>query len=110
MYTQSLTKGVAVTKTSFGARLKRIREKRGFTQEDVATAAKVSGGKQMISNWENGASTPRAEYVAALASAMLTNTDYLLGLTEDDRPLPARLTDEQLEVIELWDELKRRGK
>lgn len=39
-----------------------------------------------LSSFERGEKSPSVENLALLARALETNTDYLLGLTDDDRP------------------------
>jgi len=64
-----------------GQRLKSVREWRGLSQEDLASRIHV--GTQQIWRWENGKTTPNADYIARLARALDTTADYLLGLTDD---------------------------
>jgi transcriptional regulator with XRE-family HTH domain len=77
-----------------GQRIYKLRKRRGLTQEELAAA--VNGtryglsirGQSHISNMENsgGDKLPSVQVLAALAEVLETNTDYLLGLTDDDAP------------------------
>lgn len=67
-----------------GHRVKRLREKNGWTQAELG--AKIgSDGKQVI-RFEKPNNNCRADVVVALATALNTTSDYLLGLTENDEP------------------------
>lgn len=75
-------------------RLRDLRVRAGFTQEELSQAVRdMIGGKQKgkqshISNLESTKATklPSVPVLRALAVILETNTDYLLGLTDDDRP------------------------
>lgn len=75
---------------TFAKRLASLRSAKGVTQEEVARSLSVSG--KTVSKWENGASAPDLEMLAALASYYGVSTDLLLGLEE----APADGTAEQM--------------
>lgn len=106
------------------ARMKRKREEKNFTQE--AVAEKEGKVQSYISNLENRPTIPPTwPLLARLAVYYETSTDYLLGLTDDDRPtsevIRAKvergiterlaesrtpyLTDEQAILLELYESL-----
>jgi transcriptional regulator with XRE-family HTH domain len=61
----------------------RIRDRRktlGLSQEELA--ALVGTNQTQISRYEVGENDPTGETLAALAKALQTTTDYLLGLTD----------------------------
>lgn len=72
----------------FRERLRALREARGLRQAALARLAGVSPA--LISRMEDG-SRPRAAgpVLERLAVALGTSTDYLLGLTDDPRPVLA---------------------
>lgn len=68
--------------TEFGARLRAIREKRGFTQSQLAEA--IGTYAPQISKYETGEVVPEGETLAALAEVMDVSLDELvLGRTND---------------------------
>jgi transcriptional regulator with XRE-family HTH domain len=66
---------------------------------------KQKGSQSHISNMEKskGEKLPSVEVLRALAIALETNTDYLLGLTDDDRP-HGQLDDQVVVTVEDPDE------
>lgn len=69
---------------SFGERLKIMRDKKGWTQEDLAKHLNVS--RDAIAGYEARGKIPRAEKLVSLARLLNTSTDYLFGLTDDPAP------------------------
>lgn len=71
----------------WGARLRRLREDREWSQGQVAYKAKTT--TTQISRLEAD-QRPNASgaIVAEIARALGTSSDYLYGLTDDPRPLP----------------------
>lgn len=67
------------------SRLKNLRKERDLSQEQLAHI--VGTTKGTISNYENSHSTPSNEMLVSLADELQTSTDYLLGRTDDARPL-----------------------
>ena len=73
--------------TLFGARLRGIREQRGWTQGELELSSGIR--RAHISRLETGQrKNPSATLVARLAKALNISTDYLVGLTDD--PTPSR--------------------
>ena len=66
--------------TTFGERLREIREERGWSQTQLAQKLKTT--KQMISCYELNQRSPRIELVQKYATALNVPMDYLLGDTE----------------------------
>ena len=65
----------------FVERVKTLREKRGFTQEQVAKAIGIKG--RSYQNYEGGQSVPSAANLIALAKLYHVSIDYIVGLTDD---------------------------
>ena len=66
--------------------LKRLRQKRGFTQEELAVRLHVV--RQTVSKWEKGLSVPDADMLQSLADILEVNVTELLGaptIEPDDR-------------------------
>lgn len=66
--------------TTFGERLREIREEKGWSQTDLAQ--KLGTTKQMISCYELNQRSPRIELVRKYAKVLEKPVDYLLGDTE----------------------------
>jgi transcriptional regulator with XRE-family HTH domain len=67
----------------FGERLRRLREKRGWTQQELAVRAKVP--YETIYRVERGThKEPRVSIAASLARALGVSLDVLAGVYEDD--------------------------
>ena len=66
--------------TTFGERLREIREQENWSQSDLAK--KLGTTKQMISCYELNQRSPRIELVKKYAKALEKPVDYLLGDTE----------------------------
>ena len=61
---------------AFGARLKKIRKQKYWTQKELA--AKVDIRYQLLNKYESGQHIPPASTLISLASALDTTIDYLL--------------------------------
>jgi transcriptional regulator with XRE-family HTH domain len=86
--------GMGYVFEGFGHRLRCLREQRGINQEQLRLALKATrfsvkiSRPNHISNMEtsDGRKLPSVQVLAALAEVLETNTDYLLGLTDDPAP------------------------
>lgn len=86
---------------SLGERIKYLRGKRGFNQEDMAQ--KLDMKRANFSSYENDRNIPPSNVLSKMADILGTSTDYLLGKTEN--PLPADSTEREfLEALDLGDE------
>lgn len=88
-----------------GDRLRRLREKAGYSQQELAK--QVGIGSRQIWRYENNETTPDGDTIALIARVLNVSADFLLGLTSDPTP---RFHDEDLSekeraVIAAW----RRG-
>lgn len=61
----------------FHEKLKMLRKKEGFTQQEVADLVHVD--RVRITNWENGKREPNFENLSMLACIFEVSIDYLLG-------------------------------
>lgn len=66
---------------TFGERLRKIRERRGYSLSELAE--KVGITKQAINQYEMNITGPKHTVLAALAVALDCTTDYLCGLKEE---------------------------
>lgn len=64
---------------SYGPRIKKLRQERGYTSQKVADEVGVSKG--CVSFWENGLSEPKASHIVALSRFFGVSCDFLLGRT-----------------------------
>lgn len=62
---------------SIGARIKELRVKRGFTQDEIAE--QLGMNRANFSNYERDVASPPAETLMRIADILKTSTDYLLG-------------------------------
>lgn len=67
-------------------RIKDLREDRDLTQKEVASYLHIK--QNTYSQYETGQRQLPIEILIALARYYRTSTDYLLGLTEEQRPYP----------------------
>lgn len=82
------------------ARLKQIREMRGWTQEQVADRLNISIGT--LSGYERGYRRPDAEMLRRLAETYGTTADYILGRTSNPNPRSsayALIEDERIRTL-----------
>ena len=61
----------------FMKRMKELRQKKGISMEELATALNVS--KSRVNMWENNGSVPRSDILVKIAEYYNVPTDYLLG-------------------------------
>ena len=89
----------------FSDNLKKMREKRGYTHQELADLIGVN--RVTYTNWENGNREPKFEKVIELAKVLKANTDYLLGFSEKNM---FEMTDDELvmedspETFKDWEE------
>lgn len=67
-------------KQILGDRLKSLREEKGISQEDLATALGIS--RLSVGNYERSIRTPEAETIIKIAKYFGVSSDYLLGLSD----------------------------
>lgn len=80
---------------SLGKKLKKLRESRGLSQEELAEKLNKEFGtsinKGMISKWENEIGEPRLETARVLSTFFRISLDDLLGLGEISEPVFVRI-------------------
>ena len=67
-----------MTDNSFGERLAKLRESKGWLQRDLAFRMSVKANT--ISNWEKGISRPNLDQICQLCQVLTVTSDHLLGL------------------------------
>lgn len=70
----------------FGDRLRRLRERQGLTQEELARLLETNTGT--VSRWERGIGNPQALQLVQLAETLGATVDYLLRGTDPDLNAP----------------------
>jgi len=78
-------------------KLKQLREKHGFKQEDVANRVDVH--TNTISRYENGNLTPKIETLIQLAIIYNVSLDYLVGIGKESYLYLYEFTDCQRNFI-----------
>lgn len=74
----------------FAARLSTLMAERGDSQASLARAPSVQCSQQALSYYLQAKHLPRVDAVVALAKHYNVSTDWLLGLSMERRPLPAK--------------------
>lgn len=64
--------------------LQELRKDRNLTQKELADF--FSTTQRTISNWESGRNEPPYEILIKYAKFFNVSTDYILGLTKDEKP------------------------
>jgi transcriptional regulator with XRE-family HTH domain len=74
-----------------GDRIRKARRKAGLSQDALAQAVNVR--RQAVYEWEHGKASPSMELLKYIAKAMNTNTSYLSGEIDYDKPLTQKQED-----------------
>lgn len=69
----------------FKQRLKEFRKEYNMTQQDLASQLGIV--RTAIANYETGRTSPDSETLSLIASIFHTSTDYLLGRTDNKKPI-----------------------
>lgn len=95
-----------------GKRIAEARERKGWSQKDLAEALKTS--QATIHRYESGSRDPKSNVVVALASALDVTVSYLLGLTDEPNPTDlydsasdsiykvGSLTNDEMQLVEMY--------
>jgi transcriptional regulator with XRE-family HTH domain len=67
-----------------GDRIRELRIKRGYTQDDMAE--KLDMNRANFSNYERNVSLPPSDVLSKIADILKTSTDYLLGRVDNPYP------------------------
>lgn len=86
---------------SFGARLRRLRKAKGFTQVELAEA--IDSSQRMITYYETEDGLPAAPVVLKLAKVLGVTSEELLGIRTNSR----KAAPESPENIRLWRRLRQ---
>lgn len=86
-------------RTDFGNRLTESRQRVGLSQAELA--AKVGVERRVMAHWERRSVTLRPEQLVALAAALGTTTDELLGVT------PLRVVGPTGRVRQVFEQVSR---
>lgn len=87
---------------NYGKRIKELRESFGLSQDELAS--RIGTSQRQISFYENGKNEPTAHVLDALANALNTTSDYLLGRSDNvSRPIndESDLSTEEIKMIEM---------
>ena len=68
-----------------GDRIRLLRLKLRLSQVELGN--KIDVDESVISRWEANKTRMRRKSIAKIANVLCTSTDYLLGKTDDDRPI-----------------------
>lgn len=87
-----------------GSRLVSAREFKGLSQSDLSR--RLHTAQQNISRYESGVHDPKASMLRDFCVELDISPSYLLGLSNDPRPIDgalSKLSFEQVELLDLWD-------
>ena len=89
-------------------RIKALREKKGFTQAELARKLGVT--RSSVNAWELGISVPSTQYIVELASMFNVSTDYLLNVDTSAAIYMNGLTEQDIQLVyELIEHLKKKN-
>ena len=80
-----------INMSSFGKRLKEIRERMGISQRSFAKMLGLDPAQ--LFRYERGERVPTEPVIKQVAEKLKVSTDYLLGLTDDPSPKSGELPD-----------------
>ena len=83
-----------MTDNSFGERLAKLRESKGWLQRDLAFRMNVKANT--ISNWEKGISRPNLDQICQLCQVLAVTSDHLLGLDKTAMEQTLNLNEQAL--------------
>ena len=78
-------------------RIKGLREKRGFTQSELARRLGIT--RASVNAWEMGISVPSTQYLVELANIFGVSTDFLLGLPSNSSVSLDGLPDDDAIIV-----------
>ena len=98
--------GKGVQAMSFGERLRRRREEKGMTQQQLARQLGIS--KSAVGNYETGVSMPREDVLLRLFSALDAEPNYLFQ--DSFRPGGGVLSSGEQRLVQRYRALSAKGK
>ena len=98
--------GKGVQAMSFGERLRRRREEKGMTQQQLARQLGIS--KSAVGNYETGVSMPREDVLLRLFSALDAEPNYLFQ--DSFRPGGGVLSSGEQRLVQRYRALTAKGK
>jgi hypothetical protein len=93
-------------RSPLGERIASLREQAGLSQQQLAE--KTGANQQTIAYWERRAATLRPDQLTALAAALNTSVDHLLGQPPRKMPAAAGPAGKMRQVFEDVSKLPRR--
>ena len=81
----------------FGLRLKKLRESKHLSQEDLSK--KINKSKSVISGYENNVKVPPIDVLVSLASLYNVSLDYLVGIEKKEMICIENLNERQKKLI-----------
>ena len=87
---------------NIGERIVYLREQQGISQKELAKQLGITAAS--LSRYENNIYDPKGNIIINLSKILNTSSDYLLGMTQDYRPIskPCTVTEQDLHVWELY--------
>lgn len=82
---------------SFGENLKKLRQSRNLTQQELGL--QISLSKAVVSKYEKGISYPAFDVLLRIASFFEVTTDYLLGVSREKTIDVSGLSENQINII-----------
>ena len=95
-----------INMSSFGKRLKEIRERMGISQRSFAKMLGLDPAQ--LFRYERGERVPTEPVIKQVAEKLKVSTDYLLGLTDDPAPRSGKLPDYIQKKLEECEKLSRK--
>jgi transcriptional regulator with XRE-family HTH domain len=83
-------------------RLKQVREKAGFSQQQLSLECGFSPNQ--INRYENGINDATSENLRIIAEKLSVSSDYLLGLTDDQKGIaaPGDMKSDERELLDIY--------
>lgn len=88
---------MAVERRPIGKYLKRFRDAFHLKQKEVAE--KIDVHPQLYLKYENDSSAPSVNVISSIAQAFNVTTDYLLGLSDEPRPVKYEFDTETINLM-----------
>ena len=83
----------------FGLRLKKLRESKHLSQEDLSK--KINKSKSVISGYENNVKIPPIDVLISLASIYNVTIDYIVGIEKKETVCIEDLNERQKRLIHI---------